>query len=441
MVTSAIAGAVVIGTKMYEKGAVNDAAKIQRICNNCGLKVKEGKEVRNMQLLRGTRKEWGTEYAYRIPLGLSFADFQAKEQNIADGLNHKGLIPDIRPSDLLKIELRRDILKQIQTLINRKRALRKEIELSYDGVLKIRVYEKPLPDKVPYDTTKLPLNTWKIPVGEIRGRHMIWHDFEESPHFVLGGATRYGKSNFLNMLIVTLLLTQGENVSFTLIDLKGGIEFGDYENVKQVKRIAYEPEEAREALEGAVEDMKRKQQELRGNCFRKVQEAGDKARHFIIIDEVGELNPDEAVGKEDKRLKEECQLYMSKIARLGAGLGFRQVLATQYPTGDVIPRQCKQNSDAKLCFRVQDGTASRVVLGREGAEQLPKVKGRAIYQTADERTILQTPFIKPAEIKRNIQPHITIRTRKEQPKHAESGTKRSENRKHTLVIEQTSLSD
>lgn len=206
-------------------------------------------------------------------------------------------------------------------------------------------------------------------MGEVRGGRIIFHDFEESPHFVLGSATRYGKSNFLNMLIVTLLLTQGENVSFTLIDLKGGIEFGDYENLKQVKRIAYESEEAREALGEAVEDMKRKQQELRGNGFRKIQEAGDKVRHFIIIDEVGELNPDEAVGKEDKRLKEGCQLYMSKIARLGAGLGFRQVLATQYPTGDVIPRQCKQNSDAKLCFRVQDGTASRVVLGREGAEQ------------------------------------------------------------------------
>lgn len=441
VVTSMIAGAAVIGTKIYEKGAVNDAAKIQRICNNCGLKVKEGKEICTMQLLRKTRQEWGIEYAYRIPLGLSFSDFQAKEQHIADGLNHKGLTPDIRWADLRGLRIRYDIAKQLQSIIKKKRALRKEIELAYDGVLKIRVYEKPLPDTVPYDAESLQRNTWRIPVGEVRTGRIIFHDFEESPHFVLGGATRYGKSNFLNMLIVTLLLTQGENVSFTLIDLKGGIEFGDYESVKQVKRIAYEPEEAREVLEATVKDMREKQQDLRSKGFRKVQDARDPHRHFVVIDEVGELNPDEAVTKEDKKIKEECQLYMSKISRLGAGLGLRLILATQYPTGDVIPRQCKQNSDAKLCFRVQDDIASRVVLGKSGAEQLPKVKGRAIYQTADERTVLQTPFIKPEEIKRNIQPHITIRARKEQPKHAENSSKGSENRKHTLVIEQTSLSD
>lgn len=91
---------------------------------------------------------------------------------------------------------------------------------------------------------------------------------------------------------------------------------------------------------------------------------------------------------------------MSQIARLGAGVGFYQILATQYPTGDVIPRQCKQNSDGKLCFRVQSGTASRVVLDSDGAESLPKIKGRAIYQTADKRTIVQTPLITPEIIQK-----------------------------------------
>ncbi|WP_075620395.1 hypothetical protein [Paenisporosarcina indica] len=57
---------------------------------------------------------------------------------------------------------------------------------------------------------------------------------------------------------------------------------------------------------------------------KNVQEANIKERYFIIIDEVGELNPIEAVTREERQLKEECQTYMSQIARLGAGLGFRQ---------------------------------------------------------------------------------------------------------------------
>lgn len=223
---------------------------------------------------------------------------------------------------------------------------------------------------------------------------------------ILGGATRYGKSNFINSMIVSLLQSKTEHVNLFLIDLKGGVELCDYENVKQTVSIAYEPLEALETLQIAYEQMRQIQTKMRASGQKNVQEAGIKERYFVIIDEVGELNPLEAVTKEEKKLKQECQTLMSQIARLGAGLGFRQILATQYPTGDVIPRQCKQNSDAKLSFRVQSATASRVILDETGAELLPQVKGRAIYQTADKREILQTPIITSEIIHNTILPHI-----------------------------------
>jgi DNA segregation ATPase FtsK/SpoIIIE, S-DNA-T family len=160
-----------------------------------------------------------------------------------------------------------------------------------------------------------------------------------------------------------------------------------------------------QTLQLAYDEMRAMQKRVRALGKKNVQEAGIKERYFIVIDEVGELNPAEAIGKADKALKSECQTLMSQIARLGAGLGFRQILATQYPTGDVIPRQCKQNSDAKLSFRVQSATASRVVLDETGAELLPQIKGRAIYQTADQREILQTPLISTEMIRETLTPH------------------------------------
>jgi DNA segregation ATPase FtsK/SpoIIIE, S-DNA-T family len=127
---------------------------------------------------------------------------------------------------------------------------------------------------------------------------------------------------------------------------------------------------------------------------------------------------------------------MSKIARLGAGLGFRQILATQYGTGDVIPRQCKQNSDAKLCFRVRNATASTVVLDEEGAEKLPLIKGRAIYQT-DQRFIVQTPLIESGDIEDVIK--INLRLRKDEIH--EKGIKPTpKGREHTIIFEETALS-
>jgi DNA segregation ATPase FtsK/SpoIIIE, S-DNA-T family len=126
---------------------------------------------------------------------------------------------------------------------------------------------------------------------------------------------------------------------------------------------------------------------------------------------------------------------MSQISRLGAGLGFRLILATQYGTGDIIPRQCKQNSDAKLCFRVQSGVASRVVLDSEGADALPKIKGRAIYQMADERVIVQTPLITPEDIEKTITPFI-IPNKGGKP----IETVKRETRRNLVEFEETGLS-
>ncbi|WP_445683057.1 FtsK/SpoIIIE domain-containing protein [Solibacillus sp. FSL K6-1126] len=237
-------------------------------------------------------------------------------------------------------------------------------------------------------------------------------DFEKIPHLIIGGATRYGKSNIINALINSLISSKPEYAHFYMIDLKGGVELCDYENIKQTESIAYEPEEALETLQAAYVKMRELQRQLRLKGKKNVQQAGIMDRYFIVIDEVGELNPNEAVTKEEKALKTECQTIMSQIARLGAGLGFRLIVATQYPVGDVIPRQVKQNADAKLCFRVQSAVASRVVLDEIGAELLPQIKGRAIFQTADKREIVQTPLITADIIESTIEKYIVDKEEK-----------------------------
>lgn len=412
VISSAVLGSVALYAHLQKSGATNDSEKLNKIFSLTGLNVRDGDKTYTAQLVKKVNHSWGTEYRYRIPLGRSFEDYQAKLNHIQDGLNNRKTM--LQVSDLKNLDFSKPLLPQLKALLTKKKAAKKEVELSYDGLLKVKVYSQPMPSLVKYEDFPLTGN-WSVPVGLIReGNTVIHHDFEQIPHMVVGGATRYGKSNFLNQLITTLIAQQPANVRFSLIDLKGGVEFSDYRDCKQVIHYAEEPEEAEKALQALVEEMRGKQSELKQGGYRNVQEARDKVRHFIIVDEVGELNPDEAVTKEERALKGRCQTYLSQIARLGAGLGYRLILATQYPTGDVIPRQCKQNSDAKLCFRVQTATASRVVLDETGAETLPEIKGRAIYQTADKRQIVQTPLIDSKTIRQIVQPHIVIKPRKEQ---------------------------
>lgn len=402
VVTSALMGGIALKATLSKNGtAVNDSGKIQRIFSLSGLNVKEGKDTLTTQLVRKKAYDWGMEYKYRIPLGRSFEDYLAKQRTLEDGMNNRR--KRITFKDLRGISLDRNIISSIKTLSQSKLSQKKELELSFDGLLCLRVYNEPLPTQVNFIAGE----GWKVPVGVTRSKNMYkYHDFEKVPHLVLGGATRYGKSNFLNALICSLLTSHPKDTSLFLVDLKGGVELCDYEKIEQTVSIAYEPEEALETLERAYQEMRAMQKRLKKMGKKNVQEAGIKQRCFIIIDEVGELNPSEAVTTEERKLKEQCQTYMSQIARLGAGLGFRQILATQYPTGDVINRACKQNSDSKLCFRVQSAVASRVVLDEAGAEDLPQIKGRAIYQTADQREIIQTPLITSSDIKGIIAPYV-----------------------------------
>lgn len=433
IISGAVFGGIALKAHIEKNGVGNDSKKLNKIFSLSGLNVKDGKETLTTQLLKKKDYEWGTEYRYRIPLGRSFEDYKAKQSTLEAGINVRKSVMTL--GDLRELQIDKNIIQSIKGLYSRKLSQRKELELSFDGCLIVRIYNESLPKEVPFEFS----TGWKVNLGITREKNKtIEYDFERFPHLALGGATRYGKSNLLNCIITSLLKQQTKNVKLYLIDLKGGVELCDYEKIAQVGgNIAYEPEDALRVLQTAYEDMRKVQRTLKKLGKKKVQDAGIKERHFVIIDEVGELNPDEAITKEEKKLKQECQRYMSQIARLGAGLGFRQILATQYPTGDIIPRSCKQNSDAKLCFRVQSQVASRVVLDEGGAEQLPEIKGRAILQTADKTTVIQTPLINSTVILETI---FICDTIKEGRVHHEAPTAKQATRKYTVELEETGLS-
>ncbi|RKN53582.1 FtsK/SpoIIIE domain-containing protein [Bacillus sp. S66] len=427
LVSSAAVGGVVFLSKMHQKGATNDASKIQRICANCGLKVKEGKEIRTIQLLRKTRNDWGVEYAYRIPLGLSFSDFEQKMQHLEDGLNHKSKVYDFKLQDFKSLRLRKDILKQIQNIINKKKLVRKEIELSYDGLLKIRVYEIGIPDFVKFEEDMMKqCKGWEVPIGYTRDG-LVKHDFDQLSHMISAGMTDMGKSNVLKLIITSLVCNQSENIKLFLIDLKGGLSFNRYRFLNQVESIAKNPEEALKTLKELQDKLNARNEYLLEKGYEDIKEAGDPVRYFVIVDEAADIAP-----------YQECQDIIVDIGRRGRAAGFRLIYATQYPTNSAMPSQLRQNIGARVCFRLQTEVGSRAVLDEGGAESLPNIKGRAIYQT-NEKKVLQTICIDNKQIDNIIKPHINIRARKEH-QDAKTSHEGSENGKYTLELEETRLS-
>lgn len=405
----------VLGASYYYKTNLNDDSdKILKIAENCGLYKKDDKMRlyrRNKIKDKITKEVLGTEYVFKIPLGLELKDFVDKHGKFKDGLNNRS-VRRINLKDFRSLKFDASLPKQIRAILENRIQLSKEIEMEYDGMLIMRVYDEGLQSS--YDLTTEIINgakSWQVPLG-VTLKGQVVHDFEKGPHVLIGGATDMGKSNILNVIITVLLSNQPEDVEFTLIDLKGGLEFGVYEKISQVKNFATNAEEAKTALENVKDQMERMFNKLRSSGKKNVKALGITKRHFVIIDESAELSSAGEQDKDEKALKIECENLIKDIARRGRASGIRLLYCTQYPTAETVSSQVKRNLITRISLAVDTATASTVVLDEGGAENLPLIQGRAIYKR-HRCTQMQAYYISDDIIDKTVKPHINLRARRE----------------------------
>src|SRR5690625_4797222 len=268
--------------------------------------------------------------------------------------------------------------------------LRKPVKVSFRGVLIIRVYNKDVSRQVEYDWEAS--NGWSMPIGQTLDG-VLYHDFDKHLHMTVAGMTRHGKTALLKLILAHLMNSQPINPEFYLLDLKGDIEFATYRNYSQVKAAADSVESAELTLRDVLMRLRYDMSKYAKKGYSNAFEANQERRIFIITDEAAELAD-----------SPRCLNALSEISRIGGALGYRNIFATQYPTADTLPRQVKQNTDARISFRLPTEVASRVALDESGAEELVGA-GRAIYRT-HERHIMQVPYVSDNEILKRLADHI-----------------------------------
>ncbi|WP_297989109.1 FtsK/SpoIIIE domain-containing protein [uncultured Anoxybacillus sp.] len=243
---------------------------------------------------------------------------------------------------------------------------------------------------------------WVIPLGcNEKGWH--FHDFDKTPHCTISGTTRFGKTVMLKNIMTYLIEHHPDDVEFVILDMKGGLEFGRYKNLKQVVDVASNPVEAFNALGKVKAFMEQQEALFKANGWSNVVNTPIQKRLFVIVDEGAQLAPDRFMTKEQKDMLASCQHTLGEIARIGGALGIRLIFCTQYPTSDTLPRQVKQNADLKITFRLPTGYASQVAIDDYGAEELPSdIPGRAIVKT-HEKILVQTPFISDDEMMKRLE--------------------------------------
>lgn len=394
----------VVGASFYyqNKSATNDHEKIIKIADAAELK-KKGESIR---IYKKRKRDGYTEYVYKIPLGLSFKDFEDKKHIFVDGLNNKSK-SDISLNNIKNINWKENPVMQVKDIFNNRIKLDKHIEMEYDGMLKVRVYDEGLQSE--YKTSKEIMSKckgWSVPIGLALNKQII-HDFESQSgsHILIGGATDMGKSTILNVIINTLVNNHPEDVEFSLVDLKGGLEFGTYENMKQVKNFAANIDEVEEVLKQVQQQMESTFRLLKKKGKKSVKHAGIKKRHFVIIDEAAEITSDGETDKELKKQKIRCENYIKDIARRGRASGMKLIFSTQNPTSEVIGSQIKRNLITRIALPVDTSIASGVILDEGGAEKLPLIQGRSIYKRHRCQT-MQAYNIDEQLINEIVSPHI-----------------------------------
>jgi FtsK/SpoIIIE family len=284
------------------------------------------------------------------------------------------------------------------------------IEIVYSHYKMDDVYPLEMPDKI---------GPMRFIIGHTRARR-ITSDYEKNPHLLVAGQTNSGKSTILRQLITTAYLNN-DSFSFTLIDLKEGLEFQLFENLPRVNVVSN--------LSAAVAKLRKFETLLEKRLkLLKVNKCKDLSaylkfpaekrktvfengqtiplnRHLIVIDEAADLFL--AGGGAASGDIQKARRVLIEIARKGRAAGFHLIFATQRPDAKSIDSQIKANLPGIICFQMPNDASSIIVLGNGRATDLPPVPGRAIWKTGSDMVEVQTPYLSPEEAEGLLKPYRT----------------------------------
>ena len=274
--------------------------------------------------------------------------------------------------------------------------------------------QEPMPKEfVPDNYSSIGAN--KFLVGTTRSKKYI-ADLRDTPHLLVAGQTGGGKSTFLRQFITSLYLNN-PTYEFSLIDLKGGLEFQLFERLPRVTVIG---DVARSAymLGGMAKELQIRMELLKANQCKDItqfhaaaKEKGNPQRlnrKIIVVDEAAELFL--AGGQASSGDVQSARRILSQIARQGRSLGIHLVVATQRPDSRALDPQIKANLPGVLCFQMVNDVSSISVLGNGRATDLPPIAGRGIWKNSLDLVEVQTPFMTVPQSESLLENHYTPET-------------------------------
>lgn len=214
---------------------------------------------------------------------------------------------------------------------------------------------------IPLDLASQPTPT-SIPIG-MTGRGAFWLDLLEADSILLGGSRGMGKSTMLHGWIQCLL--HGGLVEVRAFDGKAASGFGRYADRKNFVMLGN--------LETSLRDLLMEARRRRNL----LKESGyDNAKDYS--ENVEPMNPIALVIDEAALVPDSSKMLLKEIVERCRDTGVHPIYGTNNPQQSQLV--VKSNLVTRFSLAVPNLSASVMVLGHSGAENLPRVKGRGLVE-------------------------------------------------------------
>ena len=216
----------------------------------------------------------------------------------------------------------------------------------------------------------------------------VFKNLAECPHLLVGGSTGSGKTVFLFTLLSSLLLSHPSPKDMQLVLSSSGLEdFIHFEGLPHLVggKVFSDATETMNTIQNVVFQEFSRRQELLANArvenIARYNETHEEklAPMVVVVDEFADLT--DQLG--NRREKESFYTPIRQIAQIGRKRGIHLVLCTQRPSADLLPTNIKSQVSGRVALRVNDATASRMILDETGAQELQK-HGDMIYKNGSE---------------------------------------------------------
>ncbi len=243
-----------------------------------------------------------------------------------------------------------------------------------------------------------------IPVGLGQNSKPIWESLDDMVHLLIAGTTGGGKSNFLNVILCTLIkFNSPDRLKLLLVDLKGGLEFNFYKGIPHLLPNNIAPNgivETRELvpplLNWVITLGEKRMEILKAAGYKSIgQYNHHKKKDFMphivfVIDEWADVVLDPETGKDAERA------LANNVQRMRA-VGIHCIICTQTPNSNTISGRIKANLPARFAFSCASLQGSMAIIDNGAAKNL-QPKGRCLFIFQNE-ILVQTPFIPDTLIK------------------------------------------